>query len=110
MLIIPSPSCLCHAMSFARSLLQLLALLSISQGLCFSHKGNAVKLSSCSAIQSDLFARGQKIMDLSDRSLCCSAQAKSNRTLPEHFQPAKGPSSQLRHMNVQGSSSTLRVS
>lgn len=31
MLIIPSPSCLCHAMSFARSLLQLLALPSITQ-------------------------------------------------------------------------------
>lgn len=76
MLIILSSSCLCHAMSFARSLLQLLALPSTTQGLCFSHRGNAVKLSSCSTVQSDLFARGQKIMVLSDRSLCCSAQAK----------------------------------
>lgn len=88
-----SSLCLCYAMSFARSLLQLLALPSTTQGLCFFHKGNAVKLSSCSAVQSDLFARGQKIMVLSDRSLCCSAQAKSNRTLSEYFQPAKGPSS-----------------
>lgn len=105
MLVILASSCLCHAMSFARSLLQLLALPSITQGLRFSHRGNAVKLCSCSAVQSDLFAGGQKNMDLSDRSLCCQAQAKSNRSLPEHFQPAKRPSSQLRHMNVQGSSS-----
>lgn len=106
MLIILSSSCLCPAMSFIRSLLQLVELLSTTRGLCFSHKGNSVKLSSCSTVQSDLFARGQKILDLSGRSLCCPAQAKSYRTLPEHFQPAKGPSSQLRHMNVQGSSST----
>lgn len=97
MLIILSSSFLCHAMSFARTLLQLLALPSTTQGLCFSHKGNAVKLSSCSAVQSDLFARGQKITVLSDRSLCCPAQAKSNTTLnTSSLQKDHPPSSDTR--------------
>lgn len=65
-----SPSCLCHAMSFARScsaLLQLLAFTSTTQGLHFSDKGNEVKLSLCLAVQPDLFASGQKIMVLFHR-------------------------------------------
>lgn len=69
MLIILSPSCLCHAMSFARpcdALWQLLALPSTTQSLHFSRKGNAVKLVSRSAVQPDMFASGQKVVVLSD--------------------------------------------